>query len=150
MTKLPLVLSKSLETGTCLSLILSRKRHRPDGLPEKLTVRPLVVRGEGRFQLTQRVSGKETHENLTPTETIETIQELFGAQFQHAHLFTTEADYSARVKADGTVMLKKSPPSKTATDAARSGAREMPSRAPSFPLVGRHLCDGATTYNARR
>ena len=86
-------------------------------------MRPLVVRGESQFQLTRRTSGKETHENLSPAKTVETIRKLFGAQFAHAHLFTSEADYSFRVKSDGTYRQKKSRPSKQATVASHNRSK---------------------------
>jgi SAM-dependent methyltransferase len=68
------------------------------------------VKGEPRYQFAARIGSKETHENLTPGEAAARVSELFGATFEHCHLYTAEADYSARLGSAGQVKFKQSRP----------------------------------------
>ncbi|MCH7685605.1 MAG: SAM-dependent methyltransferase [Planctomycetes bacterium] len=106
------LLSDSFHGETCLLLVLSKKRRDADSPLDKLSVRPVRVGRENRFQFTLHSGSRETHENLTASEAIERIRRMFGPVFEHCHLYTTLADFSVRSKSCGSVKIKRKPPSK--------------------------------------
>jgi hypothetical protein len=111
------LLSDSFHGETCLLLVLSNKRPNNDSPLDKISVRPVRVGRENRFQFTLHNGSRETHENLTASEAVERIRRMFGPVFEHCHLYTTQADFSARSKSRGSVKIKRKPPSKLpATD----------------------------------
>jgi SAM-dependent methyltransferase len=101
-----------------MSLVLSRRRENavnlPDQitLPDKITIRPVLLKGRVSYQWALRSGTKELHENLTEAETAARVRLLFGPVFADAHLFTSEADYSARYDTQGELTLRKSPATK--------------------------------------
>ena len=112
------ILADAFNNGTCVLLVLSKKRSRSDSSPDKVTVRPVNVENRTHYQLTLRQGVKESHENLTVDETVMRVRELLGEVFGHCHLYTTAADYSARAKPDGSCKIKMKPASKQ-TDVAQ-------------------------------
>jgi hypothetical protein len=87
-------------------------------------VRPVVVKGENRFQWALRSASKESHENLSPDETRTKIQELLGTAFGDLHLFTTQADYSARIDAQGELRVNRSKPSQKPAATAHNRTKD--------------------------
>lgn len=58
----------------------------------KVTIRPLTIKGQLMFQVTHFKENKALHRNLTSEGTAEVIIELLSV-FKQSVLFTTEADY---------------------------------------------------------
>lgn len=111
-------LADSLHRGTLISLVLSKPRARGKENPDKITVRPVEIRGRSLFQITSHAAGRQTHENVDALEAAHRVEQFFGGTFEHAHLFTAEADYSARAKSPGAVVIKKSRPTKSMPETA--------------------------------
>jgi SAM-dependent methyltransferase len=80
----------------------------------KLTVRPIELSGERRYQLAERRGKQEFHFNLTSEELRTRIAEEFGQRFEQADLFTPDADYSARAIRQNVVRVTRRKPSKSA------------------------------------
>lgn len=110
MTSLDELLRTSLEDQTFLRLVLSGRRAQDDNAPRKISVRPVTMRGQLQYQLAKQQGPQETHENVDAATLIERVTELFGSAFEQAQLFTTDADYLARRKPNGTVSIKRSAP----------------------------------------
>ena len=107
------ILDQSLRKGTFVSLVLSKPATaRGPDRASRVTVRPVEVRGKRRWQWTRQVSRQQTHENLDERQSVARAAELLGAEFQHAHLFSTESDVFARVDRSGRCRIKTGPPSK--------------------------------------
>ncbi len=126
------LLGETIRGGTCLSLVLSKRRGNADANIDKLTMRPVLIKGQQQYQLTAHAAGRQTHENLDAEPAIERIESLFGSTFGHAHLFTPEADFSARRKRGGSVRIKKNRPSKqpAAADHDRAKTYLIPENVP--------------------
>lgn len=118
------LLIETVQSGQCLGLVLSKRRPDADVAADKLSVRPVMVGGETRYQWAARVGRQETHENLTPAETVERVRRLFGAAFEHCHLFTPTADYAARRRSDGAITVKSSRPTRQAAPVAHDRAKQ--------------------------
>lgn len=110
------ILADALKDGTLLLLVLSKKRTDSAEAADKLSVRPVTLQGERRYQFAFQSAGRETHENLEPEEAERRVNSLFGVTFADCHLYTSEADYSARVATSGAVKLRRKPPSRHTTD----------------------------------
>ncbi len=106
------MLRASLERGTFVSFVLSRKLRADADIPDKITVRPVTIKGETRLQWSLRHGAKELHENLSALETLARAQSLLGTSFGDCHLFTTDADYAARIDASGALTVRQSPATK--------------------------------------
>jgi hypothetical protein len=124
MVSLPKPVADALADGSCLLLVLSGKRPVSPLPFTKLTVRPIELRGGHRYQLAFREAKRETHENLTPAETVERVSQLFGETFEHAHLFASHADYEARVEANGSVRVSQSPPTKSSAERTHNRTKQ--------------------------
>lgn len=107
---LPDLFADSILGGTCLSLVLSKKRRNCEYEAEKITVKPTVIRDQNCYQFTVRTSGRETHENLSPVESVHRLAELFGPVFEDCHCFDSAANYSARIARGGSIKVRKSRP----------------------------------------
>jgi SAM-dependent methyltransferase len=107
-------LDQSLADGSFLGATLSKRRPDAAEHPEKITIRPTVVRGTPVFQWAARRDNRETHQNLTPEETGKRICELLKATYRGAHVFTAEADFDVHVSPEGDLAVRRGRPTKTA------------------------------------
>ena len=114
MTQLPELFSRSLADGSCLLAVLAGKRAGSSAVVDKVTVRPVLIKGEERYQVATQSGKKETHENLSHEKAAERIAALFGPVLEHCHLFSETADLEARITADGAVRVSQRPPTRTA------------------------------------
>ena len=133
MMDFPDILRNAVEADVLVSMVLSK----PCGncwVSEKLTVRPIEVRGTRLYQWTSRSEMQETHENLAAEETIQRACRLFGESYLHCHVFTSEADYGVRANRKGKVKITKKPPSKSAT------ARGVHNRAKNYLIPENQPC----------
>ncbi len=107
------ILKSAVAEDDLLSLVLSKPCAVCGVSAEKITVRPMELRGTRFYQWSARSkNGQETHQNLPPNETLEKACELFGASYAHGHVFTSEADFAARKNRKGQIQVKTSAPSK--------------------------------------
>ncbi|MEX1231850.1 MAG: SAM-dependent methyltransferase [Planctomycetaceae bacterium] len=111
-----------IRAGECLLIVLSRPL-RTD-VQNKLTARPVVIRGTVHYQFTIAEGTKQRHENLTPDEAANRCIELFGSAYRECHLLTAQADWKIRIDKSGHMRRRKLPPSKQPTDAAASHNRQ--------------------------
>jgi SAM-dependent methyltransferase len=102
------ILSAALRDGTFILAVLSERRSTSAENVSRVTVRPLVVRGEEMYQFATRTDTRETHENLSAPKAAERIASLLTTVFVDAHLYTTEADYAIRIKPNGRARIKTS------------------------------------------
>jgi len=104
--------STSLAEGTFLGLTLSNPRGSDDQTPRRQTVRPVILKQGSCLQWTLETGRQQTHQNLTPEESVERTGSLLGDVYRNAHLFTGPADIAVRVTKSGRFQITKSPPSK--------------------------------------
>ena len=104
-------LTTSLADDTFLRLTLSQLITPIPGGSPKVTVRPVLLREETRYQWTSRSGSQEHHENLSSAEFLQRVASVFCGIFADAHLFTTLEDLSFKRHRSGQVRFKKSKPS---------------------------------------
>lgn len=118
------IVQNAIEADDLLSLVLSKPCANFAGEAEKRSVRPVVIRGERKYQWSARQEDQETHENLSPEETATQAGRLFPDVYAHGHVFTPEADYFARSSRKGRVKISTSPPSKNRPSNGQSHNRK--------------------------
>lgn len=131
-------LSASLLDDSFLRLTLSQPIPAMKGGGPKVTVRPVLLRDETRYQWTSRVGSQENHENLTDAEFQQRVASVFCITFADAHLFTTVEDLSFKQHRSGQVRFKKSKPTlKAAPDLSHNREKQylIPAGVPCSFLV---------------
>jgi len=87
-------------------------------LIEKIVVRPVDLKSGRSFQFTYCEARREKHRNFLLKEAVIEIDRLISNEFRRGHLFTTEFDFTVKVKASGKVRAHQFPPSKQKSDSA--------------------------------
>jgi hypothetical protein len=95
-----------LEEGLARAVLSKPRRESPYS---KVTVRPVLVGEELRYQFEYRRGEQATHANLLPDEAEATLGELIGRDFRQALLQTAVHDYQVL---DGKKVLRRAPTAK--------------------------------------
>ena len=107
------IIDHALLKHDCLLLVLSRPfRGSGDHEAERMTVRPVELRGEATYQIAMKYGTKERHENLRPRQARDRVLAALGSIYSDCHLYTASKDYSIRLRRSGTARIRTSPPSK--------------------------------------
>ncbi len=125
MSSLTESLATALRDDTFLRLTLSQPIQPIKGASPKVTVRPILLRDETRYQWTSRIGSQEHHENLSNDEFQQRVSKVFCVSFADAHLFTTGEDLTFKQHRSGQVRFKKSKPSlKPTTDLSHNREKQ--------------------------
>ena len=100
-------LAQGVADGSVTRVLLSKPVAKGDDL-ERVTARPLVLRGERvlSFVFTHRT--KDITKNEPVDVALETIAALVGARFAHAHLFARDAELQLMMSRKGRYTLHRS------------------------------------------
>jgi len=127
------LLAQAINDDTFVALILSKPAVSTGNGPRKISVRPVRIRGQHRWQWTSHFPRGESHENLSAEQSLVRATELLarldrngtpmrgGSEesppgFAHAHLFSSVADYALRIDRRGAAHLRRSAPTKQTGD----------------------------------
>jgi hypothetical protein len=113
----------AIAAGTCVRIVLSRPERGAADADERVTIRPVELAGDTRYQFATRRGRQETHENVEPREVPDRVVALINRAFEHCHLLTTVADYSIRRGHNGAVRIITSPPTHTAAATGHNRAK---------------------------
>lgn len=102
----------SIAQQTLVHLVLSKPNPLENEDIEKCMIRPLSLRGALHYQFSSQRGKQQLHQNFLPEDAFQQISSDFGKRFHDAHLFTTEADVVAQIKAGGKLIVRTLPPSK--------------------------------------
>ena len=98
------LLESSLAQGHFIRLVLARPQGAEPGL-QRITVRPLELRGEPALSFLYRYDTRDVTKNLPPAETVQRLRELVGGAFRNAHLFTPGEETQLKLNRKGTGTL---------------------------------------------
>ena len=104
-----------LSEGRLLACTLSKLRSKETPY-EKVSLRPIELRGELVYQVTYHYGQKELHENLTSVQVEELILDLMDSVFRQGYFFTPEADWQILVSKKGTMKILQHGPSRKGQD----------------------------------
>jgi len=97
-------LAESVADGSAQRVLLSKPVDKGDDL-ERVTARPLVLRGERVLSFVFKHRTKDITKNEPVDAALATIAELVGSRFAHAHLFTREAELQLMMSRKGRYTL---------------------------------------------
>jgi len=109
-------LAEGLADGSAVRILLSKPVDKGDDL-ERVTARPLALRGERVLSLVFKHRTKDITKNEPVDAALATIGELLGARFAHAHLFTRDAELQLMMSRKGRWTLHRA--KANAADATR-------------------------------
>lgn len=72
----------------------------------RVIVRPVMVRGQQKFQFARQIGRQEFHENLLPHETVDAAMELLKTVFQNGVLRTSTATHRLLIRRNGRCRIK--------------------------------------------
>jgi SAM-dependent methyltransferase len=95
--------------GTLTGATLSGPRRRGADVPRRLTVRPVAIGGERRYQWTSHLATRATDENLTAEETAARLVALLGPEYRQGLLQGSDADLQVLAGGRGARVLERPP-----------------------------------------
>jgi len=102
------LLTQIISEQSLTSAVLSNLRHKTPDHYTKVTVKPVLIKQELKYQLTYHFPKKTTNENLAPEGAEPKLIELFTNDFKNGMLHTKDADYQILIsKKDKVTILKK-------------------------------------------
>ena len=97
-------LAQGVADGSVTRVLLSKPNAKDDDL-ERITARPLLLRGERCLSFVYKHRTKDITKNEPVAVALETIAALVGARFAHAHLFAREAELQLMMSRKGRYTL---------------------------------------------
>lgn len=91
--------------GRLVQAVLSNPRTKAEGLPSKIKVKPVSIKGAVMIQLERTVGPKVFHENTTPAEAADKLADWLGTVFRQLLLQTPEGDYQILTDKKGRVSI---------------------------------------------
>ncbi|QEK11005.1 SAM-dependent methyltransferase [Crassaminicella thermophila] len=91
--------------------VLSNIRKKDKDSFHKVTIRPILLKGELVYQFTYTYEKKVTHENLNTNDMIKKVMILFE-KFKQGQAYTSEADYQILISKKFKVKILKKQPTK--------------------------------------
>ncbi len=100
------LIEKFLAERSLVSATLSEATQKAEDAARKITVRPLLLRGQRLYQFEFRYAQKVKHENLTEKEAKGRFLELLGPSFRQGYFSTQSGDFQAVARAAGTITVR--------------------------------------------
>lgn len=118
----------SLDDGRLVSLLLS-KHCGPEPDLKRVTLRPVVLRGEPQLSFVFSHTTRDVTKNLPVQAALSAVRDLLGPVFRHAHLRTVDEQFELTISQRGVCTLRKKPIAQAATpgstdDSAAIGAHD--------------------------
>jgi len=110
-------LAQGVADGGLVRVLLSKPLDKGDDL-ERVTARPIVLRGERVLSFVFKHRTRDITKNEPLAGALATIADLVGARFAHAHLFARDAELQLMMSRKGRYSLHRSKPN--AADATRA------------------------------
>jgi SAM-dependent methyltransferase len=101
------IVDNALNSQTLVKYVLSDPVHPAAGSMRKISVRPVHIRGQLRFQAAMRQGSGETHENLSLSAALDITGRELGRCFLQAHLQTETEHYTVRVRRNGELKVNR-------------------------------------------
>ena len=114
-------LDASLREGRCVRIVLGKPRRA--GGCERVTARPLTLKGTPHLSLVAQHPTRDLTENLSLDEGIARISSMVGADFAHAHLLTRTEDLQLSQTKRGRWLLHRRAVAREAAEAGHDRAK---------------------------
>ncbi len=122
--------TQAFASAAAAKLVLAKPRPAADEL-QRVTVRPVSLKGETHWSFVQTHKTRDITKNLTSAEATQRLRDLLATRFAHAHLFTpaSEVQLLTSKKGKRTMLHHKSPAPLGSADAAEPAAPAAHDRA---------------------
>ena len=110
-------LGEHLERGSLSRLVLAKYVGPPSDL-QRVTVRPLLLRGQAHLSFVFSHATRDVTRNELLAEGLASLRALIGPQFRHAHLLAADEDLELRFSQRGKASLQRQPSVREAADPA--------------------------------
>jgi hypothetical protein len=100
-------LAASVADGRFRKLVLAKPRRGSAEL-QRVSVRPIDLRGQACLQLVHQLRTRDLTENLPPAEAQARLEALLGAELAHGHLFIADEELQLLVSKRGRIALRRS------------------------------------------
>ncbi len=107
-TRFVALCAASLDSGGFESLLLSKHCGSAPGL-NRVTARPIVLRGIPVLSFVYRYDTRDETKNLALAEGLDRVRELLGTVFRHAHLHTRDEVVELMISQRGVCTLRRRP-----------------------------------------
>lgn len=124
---------------------LSKPRRSDRDRAARITVDPVVLRGELRYRWRHHHAGRTVDENLEPAETARRLEHLIGGEFRQAHVRSTDADYQVLAGGRTPTVLRRAasrPRPRTAHDRRKRRLLEEGTPVPFLVALGVMTAEG--------
>jgi len=112
--KLTKLLHGLFQDNSLILAVLSNAKLKSEDLPQKMTIKPVIIRHQKHFQVSLQYREKIIHQNYTSEQCYEyLIHQIHN--FKQTHLFTDQFDVQLLVSKKGKITLLTKPPSKIKT-----------------------------------
>lgn len=101
-----------IHNETLLQATLSNKRRKEPQHADKVKMKPVILKGERKYQFTYQVGPKVIHENRNADQAADHLAQLLREQFKQGLWQTAEADYQILVNKKGKAAILKKPATK--------------------------------------
>lgn len=108
------LITKQLQAETLIQMVFSNLRKKSNPY-RKVTVRPVLIGGELRYQAEFHFEKKAIHENIDPQELIPWCVKQLTDTFKQLNLFAAEGDYQILASHPSRLRILKSAPTKKLT-----------------------------------
>ena len=105
MEKLKEILLEQLNKNL-IRIIISGKKNK-DVISDKIKVRPVEIKGNLEFQVTEYVGKKVLHNNLSKEEAVAFVTLSMSNNFKQGQIETVDKDFSVLVSKKGKVTIQK-------------------------------------------
>jgi SAM-dependent methyltransferase len=112
-------LADASQGASFTKLVLGKPRAGAGDL-QRVTVRPVVLKGEAQLSFVHTHQTKDITKNLAPPDALAQVRSLIEHTFLHAHLFTTGAELQLLISQRGKRTLVRGKASPLAADGARA------------------------------
>ncbi|GAB6107558.1 class I SAM-dependent methyltransferase [Fusibacter bizertensis] len=101
-----------IASGELIHAILSNVKKGVEKTFLKVDIKPVEIKGEVLFQVSYQYEQKIIHENMRELELLKKIENLLGAYFKQAQIFSVGADYQILFNKKGMGTTIKKPPTR--------------------------------------
>ncbi len=115
MDELMSLINKIIEENTLIQGVLSGVKSKELDF-SKVDIKPVKIKGQLLYQFAYDKKPKVIHQNMTPGEAIEEIENLLKDAFKQGMFFSTEGDYQVFISKKGKASVLKKKPSKELID----------------------------------
>lgn len=110
------LLNEIVSNEELIYAVLSNARKKDENSFNKVTIKPMLIKDDIKFQFAYEYNTKVLHENLLSSQSIDEMEKLLKDKFKQVMLFTKNADYQILINKKGKASILKKKPTKENVD----------------------------------